>query len=65
MIWLHYTTSEIQKQKLNLEEAKNFVTFCFDENEGIEVKEMGVRLVWDEDLDQEADLSMFQDIPSL
>lgn len=60
MIWLHYTTSEIKK----LKKAKNFVTFCFKDEE-IEVKEMGVRLVWDGDLDQEADLSMFHDIPTL
>lgn len=48
-----------------LEEAEKFVTFCFKENEEIEVKECGVRLVWDEDLDQEADLSMFQDLTTL
>ncbi|PWA38130.1 hypothetical protein CTI12_AA586390 [Artemisia annua] len=50
MILLHYTTSEIEWK-----EAKNFVTFCFNESEGFEVKEMGVRVVCDEDLDQEAD----------
>ncbi|PWA53772.1 Leucine-rich repeat-containing protein [Artemisia annua] len=48
MIWLHSTTREIWKFK----KAKNFVTFCFDESEGYEVKECGVRLVWDEDLDK-------------
>ncbi|GKC72045.1 NB-ARC domains-containing protein [Tanacetum coccineum] len=57
MIWLHYTTREIWKWK----EAKNFVTFCFYEDEDIEVKEMGVRLVCDE----QVDLSMFQDLPTL
>ncbi|GJX69097.1 NB-ARC domains-containing protein [Tanacetum coccineum] len=61
MIWLHYTTSEIRRWK----EAKNFVTFCFFEDEDIEVKEMGVRAVCDEDLDQEGDLSMFKDLPTL
>ncbi|PWA44366.1 NB-ARC domains-containing protein [Artemisia annua] len=62
MIWLHYTTSDT----LRLKKAKNFVTFGFYENEAIEVKEMGVRLVFYEDLDQEAaDVSMFQDLPTL
>ncbi|GJZ45966.1 NB-ARC domains-containing protein [Tanacetum coccineum] len=61
MIWLHYTTREIWK----LEEAKNFVTYCFYEDEDIEVKEMGVRLFCDEDLDQQVDLSMFEDLPTL
>ncbi|GKB16064.1 NB-ARC domains-containing protein [Tanacetum coccineum] len=61
MIWLHYTTREIWK----LEEAKNFVTYCFYEDEDIEVKEMGARLFCDEDLDQQADLSMFEDLPTL
>ncbi|GJX85343.1 putative RNA-directed DNA polymerase [Tanacetum coccineum] len=61
MIWLHYTTSEIRRWK----EAKNFVTFCFFEDEDIEVKEMGIRAVCDEDLDQEGDLSMFKDLPTL
>ncbi|PWA45479.1 hypothetical protein CTI12_AA517660 [Artemisia annua] len=60
MLLLHYTTSEIEWK-----EAKNFVTFCFNESEGFEVKEMGVRVVSDEDLDQEADVSMFQDLPTL
>ncbi|PWA74848.1 Leucine-rich repeat, typical subtype [Artemisia annua] len=60
MILLHYTTSEIEWK-----EAKNFVTFCFNESEGFEVKEMGVRVVCDEDLDQEADVSMFQDLSTL
>ncbi|GKD12645.1 NB-ARC domains-containing protein, partial [Tanacetum coccineum] len=61
MIWLHYTTSELEK----LEEAKNFVTYCFFEDETIEVKECGVRLVCDEDLDQEGELTMFEDVPTL
>ncbi|GKE94315.1 retrovirus-related pol polyprotein LINE-1, partial [Tanacetum coccineum] len=51
MIWLHYTR-ELWKWK----KAKNFVTYCFDENETIEVKECGARIVCDEDLDQEGDL---------
>ncbi|PWA45478.1 hypothetical protein CTI12_AA517650 [Artemisia annua] len=51
MILLHYKTSEIEWK-----EAKNYVTFCFNESEGFEVKEMGVRVVCDEDLDQEADV---------
>ncbi|GJX55278.1 NB-ARC domains-containing protein [Tanacetum coccineum] len=61
MIWLHYTTSEIRK----LKKAKNFVTYCFDEDETIEVKECGARIVCDEDLDEEGDLSMFEDVPTL
>ncbi|GJR42664.1 NB-ARC domains-containing protein [Tanacetum coccineum] len=44
-------------------EVKNFVTFG-SEDEDIEVKEMGVRLVCDEDLNQ-VDLSMLQDLPTL
>ncbi|GJT70986.1 NB-ARC domains-containing protein [Tanacetum coccineum] len=48
MIWLHYTwnTSEWK-------EAKNVVTFCFDEDSGVEVKEFGVRLIYDVDLEQD------------
>ncbi|GJY50405.1 NB-ARC domains-containing protein [Tanacetum coccineum] len=61
MIWLHYTTSELEK----LEEAENFVTYCFDENETIEVKECGARIVCDEDLDEEGELTMFEDVPTL
>ncbi|GKD27596.1 hypothetical protein Tco_1233810, partial [Tanacetum coccineum] len=61
MIWLHYTTRELEK----LEEAENFVTYCFDEDEEIEVKECGARIVCDEDLDEEGDLSMFEDVPTL
>ncbi|GKE52021.1 hypothetical protein Tco_1487177 [Tanacetum coccineum] len=34
-------------------EAKNFVTFCFLENEDIEVKVCGARVVCDEDLEQD------------
>ncbi|GJU46839.1 NB-ARC domains-containing protein [Tanacetum coccineum] len=48
-----------------LEEAKNFVTYCFYEDETIEVKECGARIVCDEDLDEEGDLSMFEDVPTL
>ncbi|GJW24295.1 hypothetical protein Tco_0038106 [Tanacetum coccineum] len=59
--WRSYTTSEIGK----LKRAKDFVTYCFNEDEDIEVKECGVRLVCDEDLDQEGDLSMFEDVPTL
>ncbi|GJU93317.1 NB-ARC domains-containing protein [Tanacetum coccineum] len=52
MIWLSYMTKYIR----TLKEAKNFVTFCFDEIEDIEVKKMGVRLVCDEDSNQEEDI---------
>ncbi|GJU07242.1 NB-ARC domains-containing protein [Tanacetum coccineum] len=61
MIWLCYTRYPIE-----WEEAKNFVTFSFFEknNEDVEVKECGVRLICDEDIEQEADLSMFQGLPT-
>ncbi|PWA70606.1 Leucine-rich repeat-containing protein [Artemisia annua] len=60
MIWFHYTW-DIRKWK----EAYNFVTFCFEEsNEGYEVKECGVRLICDEDIQQERDLSMLQGLPT-
>ncbi|GKA53630.1 hypothetical protein Tco_0746945 [Tanacetum coccineum] len=49
MIWLHYTSDTWEEWK----EAKNFVTFCFLENEDIEVKECGARVVCDEDLEQD------------
>nr|GEW36920.1 NB-ARC domains-containing protein [Tanacetum cinerariifolium] len=43
-------------------QAKNYVTFSFFEenNEDVELKEFGVRLICDEDIEQEADLSMLQ-----
>ncbi|GKE65016.1 hypothetical protein Tco_1519177 [Tanacetum coccineum] len=48
MVWLHYTwnTSEWK-------EAKNVVTFCFDEDNDVEVKEFGARLICDGDLKQD------------
>ncbi|GKB73372.1 NB-ARC domains-containing protein [Tanacetum coccineum] len=55
LIWLHYTM-----YTWKWKEAKNFVTLCFEENnEDVEVKECGVRLICDEDL-----LSMLQDLPT-
>ncbi|GKC56897.1 NB-ARC domains-containing protein [Tanacetum coccineum] len=60
MIWLHY-----MKDTRRWNGAKNFVTFIFGENnEDIEVKECGVRLIYDEDIQQEAHLSMFQGLPT-
>ncbi|GKC90299.1 NB-ARC domains-containing protein, partial [Tanacetum coccineum] len=57
MIWLRYTVLETWEWG----EAKNFVTFCFEENnEDVEVKECGVRLICDEDIQQGRDLSMLQ-----
>ncbi|GKF56171.1 hypothetical protein Tco_0166511, partial [Tanacetum coccineum] len=48
MIWLHYT-----RYTWGWEEAKNFVTFSFfQQNKDVEVKECGVRLICDEDLQQ-------------
>ncbi|GJT24126.1 NB-ARC domains-containing protein [Tanacetum coccineum] len=60
-IWLHYTRN-IWEWK----EAKNFVTFSFFEenNEDVEVKECGVRLIYDEDIEKEVDLSMLQGLPT-
>nr|GFA12581.1 NB-ARC domains-containing protein [Tanacetum cinerariifolium] len=46
-------------------EAKKFITFCFEENnEDVEVKECGVRLICGEDLEQQTDLSMLQGLPT-
>ncbi|GKE07446.1 NB-ARC domains-containing protein [Tanacetum coccineum] len=61
MIWLSYT-----KDTREWKEAKNFVTFSVfeEDNEDVEVKECGVRLICDEDIQQEADLSMFQSLPT-
>ncbi|GKE06344.1 NB-ARC domains-containing protein [Tanacetum coccineum] len=60
MIWLHY-----RRGRWGWEEAKNFVTFCFEENnEDIEVKEFGVRLICDEDIQQGTHLSMLQGLPT-
>ncbi|PWA39320.1 Leucine-rich repeat-containing protein [Artemisia annua] len=60
MIWLRY-----RRDTRRWEEAKNFVTFCFQENnEDVEVKQCGVRLICDEDIEQEADLSMLQGLPT-
>ncbi|PWA97516.1 NB-ARC domains-containing protein [Artemisia annua] len=59
--WLHYTNSDTWGWK----EAKNFVTFSFEENnEEVEVKECGARLIFDQDLQQEDVTSMFQDLPT-
>ncbi|GKE58481.1 NB-ARC domains-containing protein [Tanacetum coccineum] len=58
MIWLYYT-SNIGQWK----EAKNFVTFSFEENnEAYEVKECGARLLFDGDSQDVANLGMFQDL---
>nr|GEV43126.1 NB-ARC domains-containing protein [Tanacetum cinerariifolium] len=62
MIWFHYTNDTTRWKK-----AKNFVTFSFEENnEDVEVKEFGARLISDEDLQQHViDLNMFQDLSTL
>nr|GEX03523.1 NB-ARC domains-containing protein [Tanacetum cinerariifolium] len=59
MIWLHY-----MRYTRGWEEAKNFVTFSyFDENnEEVEVKECGVSLICD--IEQGTDLSMLQGLPT-
>nr|GEX43817.1 NB-ARC domains-containing protein [Tanacetum cinerariifolium] len=59
MIWLHY-----RRDTKKWKEANNFVTFGFKENNELEVKEVGARLVFEEDLEQEADLSMLQGLPT-
>ncbi|GJY78867.1 NB-ARC domains-containing protein [Tanacetum coccineum] len=61
MIWLSYT-----RDTWGWKNAKNFVTFSFFEenNEDVEVQECGVRLICDEDIEQEADLSMLQGLPT-
>nr|GEW54279.1 zinc finger, CCHC-type [Tanacetum cinerariifolium] len=54
-----------QKLIESWEEAKEFITFCFHEN-NVEVKECGVQLVCDEDLEQDdTNLSMLLDLPTL
>ncbi|GJU96096.1 NB-ARC domains-containing protein [Tanacetum coccineum] len=61
MIWLHYMRSTREWK-----EANNFFTFCFCEenNEDVEVKECGVRLICEKDIEQDADLSMLQGLPT-
>ncbi|GJW43041.1 NB-ARC domains-containing protein [Tanacetum coccineum] len=60
MIWFHYT-----KITRGWKEAKNFVTICLEEtNEDVEVKECGVRLICDEDIQQGTHLSMLQGFPT-
>ncbi|GKE88056.1 NB-ARC domains-containing protein, partial [Tanacetum coccineum] len=62
IIWFSYTRAKTGAWK----KAKNFVTFSFleENNEDVEVKECGVRLICDEDLKQQADLSMLQGLPT-
>ncbi|GJV19018.1 NB-ARC domains-containing protein [Tanacetum coccineum] len=59
MVWLHYTwnTSEWK-------EAKNVVTFCLDEDNVVEVKEFGARLICDGDLEQDGTNSIITCIVS-
>ncbi|GJR63269.1 NB-ARC domains-containing protein [Tanacetum coccineum] len=59
MIWLRY-----KRKTREWKEAKNFVTFSLEENnEDVEVKEFGARLICDEDIQQEAHISMLQGLP--
>ncbi|GJT99588.1 NB-ARC domains-containing protein [Tanacetum coccineum] len=52
LIWLNYS-----RDTREWKEAKDFVTFCLEENnEDVEVKEWGVRLICDEDIQQGTDL---------
>ncbi|GKB52400.1 NB-ARC domains-containing protein [Tanacetum coccineum] len=61
MIWLHYTN-----RTWKLDKAIFFVSFSFFEknNEDVEVKECGVRLICDEDIQQGTHLSMLQGLPT-
>ncbi|GJY14203.1 NB-ARC domains-containing protein [Tanacetum coccineum] len=60
VIWLHYTNSTWKWK-----EAKNYVTFSFFEgSKDVEVKESGVRVICDEDIQQGAESSMFQGLPT-
>ncbi|XP_071703724.1 disease resistance protein Roq1-like [Rutidosis leptorrhynchoides] len=61
MIWLEYT---VYIYVWKFIKAEKFVTFTFVENENVEVKECGVRLVYDEDRQKGFELSMIQDIPT-
>lgn len=63
IIWFHYTTFGIQA----LKKAKNFVTFSFGDTNDVEVKECGVRLVFDQHIQgegEETNLSITQDLPT-
>ncbi|GJX70659.1 NB-ARC domains-containing protein [Tanacetum coccineum] len=59
MIWQHYEKNTRCTQRWK--KAENFVTFCFEENnEDIQVKEFGVRLLYHGDLQQDfTNLIMF------
>ncbi|GKD93641.1 NB-ARC domains-containing protein, partial [Tanacetum coccineum] len=61
VIWLHYT-----KDTWKWKEAKNFVTFSFFEenNEDVEEKQCGVRLISDEDIQQGTHLGMLHGLPT-
>ncbi|XP_071703969.1 disease resistance protein RUN1-like [Rutidosis leptorrhynchoides] len=59
MIWLHYNAFTRKLKK-----AEKFVTFTFNGGEFVDVKECGVRLVYDEDKHKGIDLSTIQDIPT-
>ncbi|GJS97570.1 NB-ARC domains-containing protein [Tanacetum coccineum] len=65
--FIHQLPAFLGKYTREWKEAKNFVTFCFKENnEDVEVKECGARLICDGDLQQDVtNLSMFQDLPTL
>ncbi|GKC37652.1 NB-ARC domains-containing protein [Tanacetum coccineum] len=59
MILLRY-----KRKTREWKEAKNFVTFSLEENnEDVELKEFGARLICDEDIQQEAHISMLQGLP--
>ncbi|GJU07245.1 NB-ARC domains-containing protein [Tanacetum coccineum] len=50
----------------NRSARKGAVTFCFEDKDGgIEVKECGARVVCDEDFEQDTNLSLLVDLPSL
>ncbi|KAJ9556375.1 hypothetical protein OSB04_010989 [Centaurea solstitialis] len=59
IIWFHFT-----KENPIWMKAKNFASFSFGDSDDVEVKECGVRLVFDEDIEGETDLSIIQDLPT-
>ncbi|XP_024967316.1 TMV resistance protein N-like [Cynara cardunculus var. scolymus] len=61
IIWFRFTINGSQKWM----KANNFVTFSFEDNDDFEVKECGIRLVFDEDIQgDETNLSITRDLPT-
>ncbi|KVI01332.1 hypothetical protein Ccrd_020398, partial [Cynara cardunculus var. scolymus] len=60
IIWFGFETLVSREWK----EAKNFVTFWFEDDDDFEVKECGFRLVFDEDIEEETNFSLIQELPT-